>query len=139
MADAIIGSLCRILELFWIVFNSVECWEFVTKLFFFHFTNQCMVNFHSFFASSLFLYIKSPLDFLNQKTWYLVIWNFVKQSTRASWRGWLAYASSATRQHCNQPNSQAVDAVENYSKIKYVNPCQKIFFHSSISNFKTFA
>ena len=58
MADAILGSLCRILELFWIVFNSVECWEFVTKLCFFRFTNQCMVNFLAFFASSLFLYIK---------------------------------------------------------------------------------
>ena len=51
------------------------------------------------------------------------------------------YAISATRvqQQCNQPNSQAVDAVENYSKIKYVNPRQKIFVRSSISNFKTSA
>ena len=39
------------------------------------------------------------------------------------------YAISATqvRRQCNQPNSQAVDAVENYSNIKYVNPRQKIF------------
>ena len=51
------------------------------------------------------------------------------------------YASSATRvrRQCNQPNSQAVDTVENYSKIKYVNPRQKLFVHSLISNFKTFA
>ena len=43
------------------------------------------------------------------------------------------YAISATRVRrlCNQPNSQAVDAVENYSKIKYVNPRQKIFVRSS--------
>ena len=39
------------------------------------------------------------------------------------------YASSATRvrRECNQPNSQAVDTVENYSKIKHVNPRQKTF------------